>query len=213
MSSLQSQLAASLKQFNSQNASHTFRQALNSYSVEEVFSDLIEPIMIQIGEDWQNGHIPVAEEHFASEFFQEHLLSMLTATVTPFRTGTIIAGCMPGEQHEIGLLMIVILLRMRGWTVAYLGSNLHLDRLDEVVNDLKPRLILFSATLEENAKKALSLVDVMKVISVKPSIVILGGQGFVKLAETTEFPHKVLSGTKTEMIKEIEKEIELSQKR
>jgi DNA-binding transcriptional MerR regulator len=213
LSSLQSQVATSLKQLNSQRASQAYRQALNTYPVEEIFSGLIEPIMIRIGEDWQKGQIPVAEEHFASEFFQEHLLSMLNVTVPHFRAGTIMAGCMPGEQHQIGLVMIVILLRMRGWNVAYFGSNLHLDRLEEVTSNLNPRLILFSATLVENAKKVLSLVDEMRKISRSAINVILGGQGFVKLSESNEIPHLVLSGSNMDIVHAIEKVLEQNSKR
>jgi MerR family transcriptional regulator, light-induced transcriptional regulator len=36
----------------------------------------------------------------------------------------IVAACAPGEMHQIGLLMLVVMLRWRGWDVKYLGPDL-----------------------------------------------------------------------------------------
>ena len=37
--------------------------------------------------------------------------------------GIAVLACAPGEQHEIGLLMLAVLLRADGWQVAYLGAD------------------------------------------------------------------------------------------
>ena len=37
--------------------------------------------------------------------------------------GIAVLACAPGEHHEIGLLMLAILLRADGWQVAYLGAD------------------------------------------------------------------------------------------
>jgi MerR family transcriptional regulator, light-induced transcriptional regulator len=212
MTNLQSQLESSLRSFNSSTAAEALHQALNTYVLEDVFSNLIEPILIKVGEEWHRGEISVAEEHFATEFFQEQLLSILSGTVKPFRSGTILAGCMPGEQHQIGLIMLVILLRMRGWNVIYMGPNLLLDRLDEVIQNLNPRLILFSATLPETAARVNDLVEVMKKIDKPSSTILLGGQGFKDLSGKMHIPHPIMSGTRAEMINTMEKLIEQNNK-
>jgi DNA-binding transcriptional MerR regulator len=208
MSNLQSQLESNLRSFNSSTAAEALRQALNTYVLEDVFTNLIEPILVKIGEEWHSGQISVAEEHFATEFFQEQLLSILSGAVKPFRSGTILAGCMPGEQHQIGLIMLVILLRMRGWNVIFMGPNLHLDRLDEIVRSLNPRLILFSATLPETASRVNELVEVMKTIDKPSTNILLGGQGFKDLSGKMHIPHPIMTGTRTEMINTMEKLIE-----
>ena len=37
--------------------------------------------------------------------------------------GSAVLACAPGERHEIGLLMLAVLLRSDGWQVAYLGAD------------------------------------------------------------------------------------------
>ena len=85
MTNLQSQLESSLRSFNSSTAAEALRQALNTYVLEDVFTNLIEPILIKIGEEWHSGQISVAEEHFATEFFQEQLLSILIGRCQTFQ--------------------------------------------------------------------------------------------------------------------------------
>jgi MerR family transcriptional regulator, light-induced transcriptional regulator len=208
MANLQAKVFSGLKQYNTQSAADALRQALNLFGVDAVFSDLIEPILVQVGDEWHKGQISVSDEHFITEFFQEQLLSMLSVTVKPFRIGTIVAGCMPGELHEIGLLMMVILLRMRGWNVIFLGQNLHLDRLDELIRSLNPRLLLFSATLPETASQVQNLINVMRKIEKPGPMVVLGGHGFEEIASKVDIPHPILSGTRAEMINTMERLID-----
>jgi MerR family transcriptional regulator, light-induced transcriptional regulator len=212
MTNLQSKVFSSLKQYNTQSSADALRQALNIFSVEEVFADLIEPILVQVGDEWHKGQLSISEEHFITEFFQEQLLSMLSVTVKPFRVGTIIAGCMPGELHQIGLLMLVILLRMRGWNVIFLGPNMDLDHLDELILSLNPRLLLFSATLSDTAKKVQNLTRVMKKIEKSGPPIVLGGQGFEEISTRMDISHPILSGTRTEMINTMERLIDLHPK-
>lgn len=205
MISLQQQVSVHLKQFNFSAAADVLHQAYNAYSLEDVFSNLIEPVLIRIGQEWHEGTLIIAEEHFVTGFFQEQLLSLLSGTVKPFRIGTIVAACMPGEQHQIGLMMLVILLRMRGWNVIFMGQDLQFDRLDEVIRNLNPRLMLFSSTIPETAKQVTKLIDMTKTFEKPAPVTVLGGQGFVELSRNTDIPHPVLTGTRSQMIKTMEK--------
>jgi len=205
MISLQQQVSTHLKQYNASAAADVLRQGFNTYSVEDVFSNLIEPVLIRIGQEWHEGTLTIAEEHFVTEFFHEQLFSMLSGAVKPFRIGTIVAACMPGEQHQIGLMMLVILLRMRGWNVIFMGPNLHFDRLDEVIRNLNPRLMLFSSTISNTAEQVTKLLEIMKTLDKPAPVIVLGGQGFIELARKTDISHPVLTGARSEMIKTMEK--------
>jgi methanogenic corrinoid protein MtbC1 len=37
--------------------------------------------------------------------------------------GRVVLACAPGERHELGLLMVALLLRGDGWAVDYLGAE------------------------------------------------------------------------------------------
>jgi methanogenic corrinoid protein MtbC1 len=154
-----------------------FQNAYALYSFEAVMVGLIQPVMLAIGDDWAASRLPVAVEHFASQQTLRQLWGMFSAAGQPWRPGTLVAGCAPGERHEIGLLMVVVRLRWRGWDVKYLGPELSLERLEEVLRQLQPRLLLFSATRTETAQHLLGLA--LKLADVIPlPMVLFGGQGF-----------------------------------
>jgi len=159
-------------------ASETLRLAFSLYAIETVLLEVISPALVDIGERWHRGELPVAVEHFATQFCLRHLQSMVAAAGAPSRPGLIVAACAPGELHEIGLLMLVVMLRWRGWDVMYLGPNLKLERLDEAVGPLRPRVLLFTATRPESAEALRPLSEILTRFPQPAPRVIVGGQGF-----------------------------------
>ncbi len=169
-------------------AAEILQAALAAYPLEQVFSGVVRPILTNIGRYWQIGEVPVASEHFASQFFMQHLMHMLATAPQPWRPGVIVAACAPGEDHQIGLLMLVLLLRRRGREVKYLGPSLALDRLEEALRPLPPPLLVFSATCVENTHKLKALPRVLKRFPRPQPRVILGGQAFQNARLSTQFP-------------------------
>lgn len=197
-----------LLKLNDQTASETLRQAFSLYPTEQVFTHIIEPVMFDIGEAWHRQELPVAMEHYVSNFFQEHLMGLLAVAPQPFRNGVIVAGCLPGEFHQIGLMMVVVLLRLRGWNVVYLGPNLSLDRMEEVLVPLRARLVLFSATMPESAQKASGLPELINRLPNPIPMVVLGGKGFEKYDNSSNLPYTVIVESPKVIIRKIEELME-----
>ncbi len=208
MENLKESVLQSLKKLNEKTATDGLRQALSVYPVDQVFAEVVEPVMIEIGEAWHNKEISVGVEHFATQFFQEQLIGMLAVTPQPFRNGLVVAGCLPGEYHQIGLLMLVVLLRMRGWNVVYLGSNLSFDRLDEVLVPLRPRLILFSATTPETAVHIHQIPEILKKMPTPLPHVVLGGRGFSGYKANPDLPYPILIDSPEHLVRKIENLLE-----
>ena len=114
--------------------------------------EIVQPTMVELGEAWHRGDLPITVEHFATQFCMQHLNSMMASAASPTREGIIVAACAPGEVHQIGLLSLVVMLRWRGLDVKYLGPDLKLDRMAEALVPLHPKILLFTATLPQNAQ-------------------------------------------------------------
>ncbi|CAM4050259.1 hypothetical protein DEMA109039_05160 [Deinococcus marmoris] len=54
----------------------------------------------------------------------------------------VVAACAPGEQHELGLMMLTLALRRRGVRVAYLGANVPLGDLTTFAHERQAQAIL-----------------------------------------------------------------------
>jgi MerR family transcriptional regulator, light-induced transcriptional regulator len=202
---LSRELLTALKSFDESTAIETMRRAFAIYAVDQVLIEIIQPVLVELGEQWHRGELPIAVEHYATQFCMQNLMSMLTASAPPSRQGVIIAACAPGELHQIGLLMLVVMLRWRGWDVKYLGQDLSLERLEEALMPVRPRMLLFTATRKEAAMRLLSLPDVLRKLPEPHPLVLLGGQAFKDTQLPESIPAIYLESSPTETVETIER--------
>ena len=81
-------------------------------------------------------------------------------------------ACLPGEQHELGLIAFGLALRARGWRIAYLGSDTPLEEIERAsAND--PDLIVLSAV----SRKRIRAFEARIRTLAKQRRVALGGAG------------------------------------
>jgi MerR family transcriptional regulator, light-induced transcriptional regulator len=63
--------------------------------------------------------------------------------------GVAVLACAPGERHELGLLMLGVLLRADGWQVAYLGTDTPVAGALELAERLSAQVLGLSVTMPE----------------------------------------------------------------
>ena len=120
--------------------SHAYAQL----GTEAVLMHFIQPVMVSIGEKWLRGEITIAHEHQASAFVRSHLEQQLSAAGHSRFGPKVVAACGPQEFHEIGLLMLCVLLRRQGVQVQYLGANTPLGDLSVYARSIGAQALLIS---------------------------------------------------------------------
>ncbi len=201
---LQRQFVRALLAFDETEAAAIVRRAFNLYSLDLALMEVIQPTLVELGERWHAGELPIATEHFATQFCLQYLMGMLAVSAPPAREPVIVAAGAPGEYHQIGLLMLVVMLRWRGWDVRYLGPNLSLERLEEALAPLRPRLLLISATRVETIASLLPLPEILGRFPAPKPVVIFGGQAFRDPEHRRLLPGIYVNGTPSEMVFAIE---------
>ncbi len=208
LENLAGQFKEALLTMNDQTAAEALRRAFSLYPVDEVLQDLLQPSLVEVGDLWHQGRLPIAVEHFATQFCMQHLMSMLANSAPPSRPGTIVAACAPGEMHQIGILMLVVMLRWRGWDVKYLGPDLKLDRLEEALKPIRPKLLMFTATRPESARALEEqLVEALENFEPPRPIVVVGGQGFEGDQPLRALPVERIASSPSKAVEMIEKRI------
>ncbi len=202
---LSKEFLEALIHFDEEEATEIIRRAFTLYSIDQVLIEIIQPTLVELGDAWHRGELPIAVEHYATQFCMQHLMSMLAASAAPTRPGVIVAACAPGELHQIGLLMLVVMLRWRGWDVKYFGQDLKLDRLEDALIPLNPRLLLFTATRMQAAEELLRLPDILNRFPEPHPLVVLGGQAFTEQHLPESVPAIYLNSSPTEVIETIER--------
>lgn len=133
-------------------ASRTIAQAFAVYTVEDICIHLFVSTLTHIGQMWQDGDITSAVEHFATALIRERLECLFRSSPTNEGAPLMLAGCAPGELHELGSLMMALFLRRAGLRVVYLGQSIELDSLINTIKSAKPAGLLLSASLHSQAE-------------------------------------------------------------
>lgn len=175
-----SELIESMLAINAEGSIQLLRKAFEQHPLEKVLLEVITPVLVHLGEKWHAGEIPIAIEHFATQLIRTQLLQALDRLPEAKKEGRIITACAPGEWHEIGILILTMLLRHQGWEVTCLGANLGLERFNEMITHLKPHLILFSATSPLTAESLEKMMHVLEELPDPKPLIGLGGQAFLE---------------------------------
>lgn len=115
------------------------------FDLTTVCLEVFTPCLVEVGEGWARGEILIATEHFASGFVRGRLMSLFQSLPIAPSGPRVVVGCAPGELHDIGGLMLALLLRRAGHRVEYLGADLHLDDLLQYARTVRPALLCLSA--------------------------------------------------------------------
>lgn len=92
--------------------------------VDEVYLEILSPVLVSIGERWSRGEIDISVEHQATA-----IATRLVGQLSPRfsrpgrRRGVIVIGGPTGERHGLVLAMLGDLLRLEGWDVRDLGPD------------------------------------------------------------------------------------------
>ena len=172
------QLAEALYQHDLMRADQLMGEMLAFYSPEEITLNVIGPVLAELGEAWAGGHITVTDEHLASNYLRQRLLMWLVTGPPARQARPIVLACAPGEWHEGSLLMLGVLLRRRGWPVAYLGQDVPFADLAGFVEQIRPGALVLVGMVQETAILLAGWPQWIKQANGKP-LVAFAGRAFV----------------------------------
>lgn len=177
-SSLRDHLFEVLTHHDLSAADRLMAEMLAFHSLEDLTLDVIGPVLSRIGEAWEHGQISVATEHLASHYLRHRLLMWMVTGPSPRPGNPLVLACAPGEWHEGSLLMLGVLLRRKGWPVAYLGQDMPFQDLAKFVKEIDPPAIVLVAMRAETASALAEWPKWIPQVGGKPMIAF-GGRAFI----------------------------------
>ena len=119
--------------------------AFEEKSIEELYTDIIIPLLHKIGELWQLNTISIGHEHFFSNLLRAFFLAKTSELKIEKKINKkVMMFLRPGEEHELSLLLYNFIFKREGWQVIYLGSNVPYKDLKLTYDQMNPDLILTS---------------------------------------------------------------------
>ncbi|WP_205696905.1 B12-binding domain-containing protein [Conexibacter sp. SYSU D00693] len=144
--------------------------------VPDLYTDLLQPAMYEIGHRWAVGTATVADEHFATTVAQSVLGALRERLRVPARHGRLaIVSCTPGELHALGAQVVADFLESDGWETLHLGASLPADELAGIVDAECPDLVALSTTTASGLPGVVEALAALRALP-DPPYVVAGGQ-------------------------------------
>ena len=151
-----------------------------------LFGEVLQPALTELGQRWEHGELLVAQEKEVSELVRDLIADLsLRHARTPTDGPVLVAACVEGERHELGLRMVCGLCRAEGYAVHYLGADVAPRFLLEAVQLHRPKVILLSVKLAKNLPGVKDAIDVlsMELSSEHLPPFVVGGQLAIEQSE------------------------------
>lgn len=148
----------------------------------EIYLEVFQPALREIGRLWQENEITVAEEHLATAITQVAMGRLYTDfCMAANRNGrTLLAACAEKERHEVGLRMICDLLELEGWDATYLGASVPPDALVMMVLRDRPDVLALSASIAPHLPQMRVLIQAMRAATGEGGpYILVGGRPFL----------------------------------
>ncbi len=172
---LQGELFEALAAFDERRANDILSEAHALHPVDAVMLRLMQATMVEIGQKWHEGKISSATEHYASHYISGRLRALFSISADVKTGPAVIVACAPLEQHELGPLILAVMLRRAGYRVYYIGADTPVEDLGKMAAALRPAGVLVSASTAESAGKLLEKRELL--VGTAP-IVVYGGTAF-----------------------------------
>jgi MerR family transcriptional regulator, light-induced transcriptional regulator len=178
---LVSDLTVALDAYDEPVAQAVLDRMLASFTLETVLGEGVLPYLNELGARWERGEASVAQEHFASSVIRGRLLGFARGWGSGSGQLALLA-CPPGEEHDLGLLVLGILVRARGWRVVYLGPDTPMETLADAARRMRADCVVISALSGEPLD---AVADDVAALAVDVRVALGGAGATSALAERT----------------------------
>ncbi|NJN45902.1 MAG: MerR family transcriptional regulator [Candidatus Competibacteraceae bacterium] len=174
-------LVQAVSRFDERVLNQVYTEALSLYPIDTVTHQLIVPLLRELGERWEQGRGSVAEEHFFSVFMRNKLGARFHHYSRDAHGPKLLAACLPGEQHEVGILLFALAALDYGYRVILLGANTPLTALPPVVEQTGCNAVVLSGSQQTPA--TVLYEDLFVLVQQLQVPVFVGGQVTARYAQ------------------------------
>ena len=167
-------MISAISRFDEDALNKIYNDVLALYPIDVITRKLMIPLLAEIGRRWETTEGSIAEEHFFGVFLRNKLGARFHHGMTNARGPRILAACLPGENHENGLLLFALSAQSRGLRVTLFGANMPVEEVSIAAARSKAEAIVLSGSVHLDLKKLLHDVeDMVKAVDVP---VFIGGK-------------------------------------
>ncbi len=198
------QIYDSLYNFQGERANGLIDFGFTMYGYDSMFYHVLVPILVRVGDAWEQGRASVAQEHFMTQLISQRFYQFFHLFPIYPHLPKVLALCPEGEHHQVGLLLFSLFMRKNGAEVLYLGADTPEEGIYPIIREQKIRLVCLSVTSSELLERCDQLIG--RILDEFPDMrFVLGGKGYER-AENARYPQWIMPGNSADWQSWMERE-------
>ena len=177
----QRRMLNAIVRFDTNALDQTYNDALSLYPIDLVTKHLILPLLKNLGRRWAENEGSIAEEHFFGAYLRNKLGARFHHHAANQDGPLLVAASLPGEQHEIGLMLFCLSALNQGYRLVYLGADTPFSELATPAERAQADAILLSGSVNPEipvlSNELSNLVDSVEIP------VFVGGKTAIKYTD------------------------------
>lgn len=143
----------------------------------ELYEELFQRSLYQVGELWERNLVSVAVEHLATAITERLLPLVYERALSSARTGRrILIACAESESHQLGGRIVADLFELQGWDSEFLGAGTSTADLIREVEATRPDVVGLSLSIDSHLRELERTLIALR--AGQPELpILLGGQG------------------------------------
>jgi methanogenic corrinoid protein MtbC1 len=147
--------------------------------VQDIYLEVFQRSQWEIGRLWQLNRITVAQEHYCTAATQLVMSQLYPYIFSTEKTGRkLVAACVGGELHEIGVRMVADIFEMAGWDTYYLGANVPAQSIAQALSQYDAQLLALSTTMTFHLKQLMDVIRSLRRTQKLTVKILVGGYPF-----------------------------------
>lgn len=149
--------------------------------IKDIYIYVFEPCQHEIGRLWQTNQITIYQEHFCTAATQNIMSKLYPYIFRNEKNGhKLVATCVNGEIHEMGIRMVADLFEIEGWDTYYLGADTPFESILKTLKLVNPDILAISISMAFNIRSVVELINKIKQNCENLDLkIMVGGRPFI----------------------------------
>ena len=117
----------------------------------EAVAESLGRVLVELGDRWRTGRLSVVDEHIASARLARALARVCDPLAVRLGAPRAVLATVEGEAHSLGLALVELCMRERGWQTIWMGPDTPTEALVRHLEASSVEVLALSASVERDA--------------------------------------------------------------